>query len=210
MKLGNIDHYPSQIFQIRYITYLAMSTKTISNDVLVDPVNRDITIHLVTVQDITPISGALGDYKRVLLLEEQGYWCQQFYFNLFDSNTFYPLVQSNMKLRIKVSPFSKQFRTLISVEILNFESCNICLKYMETCDNHKCDGNEEATRVDGTWILNKIVKTETHSRLYFQRHLCLSKHNLFYVLFNTDKELKLFKEQEKLPIKGVAEDQKQT
>ena len=73
---------------------------------------------------------------------------------------------------------------------------------METCDNHTCEGNEEATRVDGAWILNKIVKTETHSRLYFQRHLCLSKHNICYVLFNTDKELKLFKEQESYPLKG--------
>ena len=84
-----------------------MFTKTISNYALVDPVSRDITIHLAT---ITHISRPLGDYKRVLVLDEQGYWCQQFYFNLFDSNTLYPLIQSYMKL--KYPPFQDSFALL--------------------------------------------------------------------------------------------------
>lgn len=108
----------------------------------------DTSTHLVKVLDIETKKFKSGEYKCVLILEEQGYWAQKFLFNIFPDSSFYNNVNNGDKLRITVKPYTRNYKTLLEGESANFSECKKCHRYHQevTCN---CTNKNVSIRIQG-------------------------------------------------------------
>ena len=75
----------------------------------------------VKVLEVTQIVFKNGEYKRVKVVHETGYWHEQFSFNLFGNSEIFDSVEPGSKLFITVNvllfPFDSRF-TLVTLHII--------------------------------------------------------------------------------------------
>ena len=62
-------------------------------------------IRYVIVSEVLPKSNDKGNFKRVRVIEELGFWANTFFFHVFERFPVYETIKPGMKLKVKVTAF---------------------------------------------------------------------------------------------------------